>query len=256
MDWCGITCSSLPTLICIKTIKSWAAGASCFVPALLDTLSPEQRGCVWDNPRTVPVSRRPRLGELSDPQAPYGAPLLLLQLEEALGSEGRGCWVSGAGQGWAEGASGPLWCSVLHQRCLRGVAAVTDPLKSPSCWTEGVHLYLMALCQSWSFHCSTFGSVMCMQGGEAGEEQEQHFNIQGTAPDLQVWSVIVLKGLFFKIDITFWFPISTLWNFVFHNAQTAFNFSDGAVVTSWVWNFQTWKWDFYQAGVWDTWVGK
>lgn len=59
MDWCGITCSSLPTLICIKTIKSWAAGASCFVPALLDTLSPEQRACVWDNPRTVPVSGGP-----------------------------------------------------------------------------------------------------------------------------------------------------------------------------------------------------
>lgn len=80
-------------------------------------------------PRTVPVSRRPRLGVLSDLQAPYGAPLLLLQLEmpqeEALGREGRGSWVSGAGQGWAEGASGPLWCSVPHQRCLRGVAAVT-----------------------------------------------------------------------------------------------------------------------------------
>lgn len=147
---------------------------------------PRAEGVCLRQSQDSPSVRRPRLGELSDPQAPYGAPLLLLQLEEALGSEGRGCWVSGAGQGWAEGASGPLWCSVLHQRCFRGVAAVTDPLKSPSCWTEGVHLYLMALCQSWSFHCSTFGSVMCMQGGEAGEEQEQHFNIQGTAPDLQV----------------------------------------------------------------------
>lgn len=37
--------------------------------------------------------------------------------------------------------------------------------------------------------------------------------------------VSVLKDLFFRINITLWFLISTLWNFLFHNAQTAFKFS-------------------------------
>lgn len=50
---------------------------------------------------------------------------------------------------------------------------------------------------------SSFGSVMCMYGGEAGEEQEQHFTSRAVHQIYRCDQVIVFKGLFFRIDEIF-----------------------------------------------------
>lgn len=82
-------------------------------------------------------------------------------------------------------------------RLWDGAILNSDPLKSLSWWTEGVHLFVshgsVPVVILLLLPGSSFGSVMCIHGGEAGEEQE-HFHIQGTAPDLQVWSSDFFKG--------------------------------------------------------------
>lgn len=102
----------------------WHRGLVC-----VGDLRPRAGGeCVWDSPRTVPVSRGPRLCVLSDPQAPHGAPLLLLQLEmsqeESSGGGGSGFWVSGAGRDLLKEPSGPhLVLCGFTRGPFRGVAA-------------------------------------------------------------------------------------------------------------------------------------
>lgn len=66
-------------------------------------------------------------------------------------------------------------------------------------------LCLIAICWLWFLLLlpgSSFGSVrVCMytHGGRAGEEQEQHFHLQFTAPQIyRYYPVIVLTELFFR----------------------------------------------------------
>lgn len=164
---------------------------------------------------------------LSGPQSPYGAPLLV---GDATGGSlrrwGETVLVSGAGQGLPEGAlrttSAVLW---LHQRCLSRVGAVvfwskgliaarsrlwdgailnSDPLKSPSWWTEGVHLFVSHGKEPVVVLFCSLDPVLDLWYAFMEEGLRNKNNIFTSRALHQIYRcdpVIVLKGLFFRIDV-------------------------------------------------------
>lgn len=170
---------------------------------------------------------------------------------QEVGEEGFGCQELGRDQlKEPSGPQGALW---LHQRSLMGVAALVFGPRvwlqpNPGCGLEPswalipwrtlvAGLKVSIWCISWQ--CASYGpftapwlqfwiwDVHAWRGGWWRTRTTlSHPGHCTSVTVIYSWDpVSVLKDLFFRINITLWFLISTLWNFLFHNGQTAFKFS-------------------------------